>query len=417
MNKRIFCEILAIAFAVAAHAQSSTRSAYSQYGIGLLSDQSSGFSRGMNGVGLGLRQGNIVNTLNPASYSSIDSLTMIFDLGISGQLTRFKEGSNTANAKTASFDYGLGSFRLFRNVGMAFGILPLSNVGYNYTVTEPIKNSSTTTTATYTGSGGLHQVFLGAGWRVFRPLSIGVNASYLWGSLGRTVITSGTTEITSISRYYTASIRNYKLDFGLQWEQPFGANDVATLGLTFGLGHKLGDAKCQASADDSKAEVVEKGYALPMSYGAGISWKHGMSLLVAADFTLQKWGSLDFPAMVNGKYQLQSGLLKDRYQAIVGADYVPNPIGRKLVQRIHYRLGAGYTTPYYIVRDNNGSKEISLSAGIGLPLQNAYNNRSVLNISAQWVHTSAKNMIQENTFRINIGLTFNERWFAKWKVD
>ena len=23
----------------------------------------------------------------------------------------------------------------------------------------------------------------------------------------------------------------------------------------------------------------------------------------------------------------------------------------------------------------------------------------------------------ENTFRINIGLTFNERWFAKWKVE
>jgi len=25
--------------------------------------------------------------------------------------------------------------------------------------------------------------------------------------------------------------------------------------------------------------------------------------------------------------------------------------------------------------------------------------------------------VKENTFRINIGLTFNERWFAKWKVD
>jgi len=26
-------------------------------------------------------------------------------------------------------------------------------------------------------------------------------------------------------------------------------------------------------------------------------------------------------------------------------------------------------------------------------------------------------LITENSFRINIGLTFNERWFAKWKVD
>jgi len=25
--------------------------------------------------------------------------------------------------------------------------------------------------------------------------------------------------------------------------------------------------------------------------------------------------------------------------------------------------------------------------------------------------------VTENSFRITIGLTFNERWFAKWKVD
>jgi hypothetical protein len=41
----------------------------------------------------------------------------------------------------------------------------------------------------------------------------------------------------------------------------------------------------------------------------------------------------------------------------------------------------------------------------------------VLNISAQWLHASAKDLITENTFRINVALTFNERWFAKWKVE
>jgi hypothetical protein len=48
---------------------------------------------------------------------------------------------------------------------------------------------------------------------------------------------------------------------------------------------------------------------------------------------------------------------------------------------------------------------------------NAYNNRSSLNISAQYVNNSAAGLIKENTFRINIGLTFNEKWFAKWKVE
>ena len=48
---------------------------------------------------------------------------------------------------------------------------------------------------------------------------------------------------------------------------------------------------------------------------------------------------------------------------------------------------------------------------------NGWNNRSVLNISAQWVRQESKMFITENAFRINIALTFNEGWFAKWKVE
>ena len=46
-----------------------------------------------------------------------------------------------------------------------------------------------------------------------------------------------------------------------------------------------------------------------------------------------------------------------------------------------------------------------------------HNHRSFLNISGQWVNQTAKDLIDANTFRINIGITFNERWFAKWKVE
>ena len=48
---------------------------------------------------------------------------------------------------------------------------------------------------------------------------------------------------------------------------------------------------------------------------------------------------------------------------------------------------------------------------------NGYNNRSMLNISGQWVNQNANGLIKENSFRINIGFTFNEKWFAKWKME
>ena len=60
---------------------------------------------------------------------------------------------------------------------------------------------------------------------------------------------------------------------------------------------------------------------------------------------------------------------------------------------------------------------MDIAKHFGIPIINGFNNRSVLNISGQWVKRSADNLITENTFRINIGLTFNERWFAKWKVE
>lgn len=427
MKQRILITLFAASLALTMQAQSGTNSPYSQYGIGILSDQSQGYSRGMNGVGLALRKGNIVNTLNPASYSAIDSLTMIFDVGLSGQITSFKEGGKSLNANNADFEYAVGCFRLMPNVGVSFGVLPYSNVGYNYTSNTYIDRETGTIPETYSGSGGLHHVFVGMGWRVLKPMSIGVNASYLWGNYKRSVSSTGTTAINSLSKVYTASVNNYNIELGLQWQQPFGKKDMLTIGATYGLGHKLGaDAECSVynsdlmtSIVDTTTTVIKDGLSLPTSFGVGLGWTHGDKLFVGADLSVQKWGSERFPSYNSNTrtYSLNDGLLKDRYKVSLGGDYVPNSQSRYLVNRVHYRMGAGYTTPYFKVNGQDGPKELSLSAGLGIPLQNSYNNRSILNIGFQWAHTSADGLITENTFRINLGLTFNERWFAKWRID
>lgn len=429
MKNRVLCSILAVACCLSLMAQSGTNSPYSQYALGVLTDQSQGFSRGMNGVGLGLRQGNIVNTLNPASYSAVDSLTMIFDVGLSGQLVHFKEGNATVNAKNSDFEYAVGSFRLVRNVGMTFGVLPLTNVGYSYSSSTKLEDNRGTIAETYSGSGGLHQVFLGAGWRIAKPLSVGVNAAYVWGGYDRSIVSSSATDINMLQKVYSASVKSYRLDFGLQWQQSLSKVDELTFGATVSLGHKLGtDPECMiintnslTNVPDTTTFTISNGLSLPMTYGVGLAWRHRTNLLVAVDATMQQWGSIDYPDYNSGSYELKSGLLKDRYKANLGMDYVPNAMSRSLLRRIHYRMGAGYATPYYKINGYDGPKEISASVGFGIPLQNGWNSRGnmrpILNVSAQWARTSAKGFITEDMFRINIGLTFNERWFAKWKVN
>lgn len=421
MNKQIIVAALALFSTVGMQAQSGTNSPYSQYGIGVLSDQSQGFSRGMNGVGLALRKGNIANTLNPASYSAVDSLTMLFDVALSGQITNFKEGNHRMNVKNADFEYAVGTFRLFPKVGASFGIMPYSNIGYEYTTTQKLNESLGSVPIVMSGTGGLHQVFVGAGWNVIKPLSLGLNVAYLWGTLDRTIISGGTTYVDDFEKSYYANVSSYLLTLGAQWEQPISANDRLTLGMTLGLGHKL-RSNVEIENGDSIVFADEKGLELPMTYGLGLGWTHSDKLFLGADFTLQKWGSVVFPGTVQQGaqkvYALRKDLLKDRIAMNIGADYVPDPTSRRsFINRIHYRFGLGYATPYYYINGKEGPKEYSVSAGFGIPLQNAYNNRSVLNISAQWSRVSAKDMITENTFRVTLGLTFNERWFAKWKVD
>jgi len=160
---------------------------------------------------------------------------------------------------------------------------------------------------------------------------------------------------------------------------------------------------------------------LPTSIGVGVSWKHNNKWLVGLDYTYQGWSKMKAVDYVSEKTGKTMGDdtdgFNDRHKINVGAQYCKNVNGRSFGDRIRYRFGMGYSTSYIQINDQRGPREISLSAGVGLPIINVYNTRSVLNVSFQWVNTNATGMIRDNTFRINLGLTFNERWFAKWKFD
>lgn len=425
--KKILITVSVVASAISAFAQSGTNSPYSQYGLGTLSEQAGGFNRGMNGLGLGFHEHNQINSLNPASYASIDSLSFIFDAGMSGHITNYSEGGVKVNAKNANFEYLVAGFRAAKHLGVSFGILPFTNVGYQYTNTGKVGSSAGNTTSyvnTYSGSGGLHQIYLGLGWMPVKGLAIGVNGSYLWGDYSRSIVNSYTDAyVNRLSRNYTASVNSYKLDFGVQYIRRFTKKDELTLGLTYGIGHKLGATpECDEITNNSQTGVadtaVHRGLGeleIPTVYGAGVMWNHSNKLKLGLDYQLQKWSSVSNPQYEG---MAANGLsYSDRHKFTLGGELCPQENGRKFLKRVHYRFGFSYATNYMKLNGQDGPKEYSVSAGFGIPIINGYNNRSLLNISAQWVHNDAKAFVTENTFRINIGLTFNERWFAKWKME
>ncbi|WP_195576953.1 OmpP1/FadL family transporter [Bacteroides thetaiotaomicron] len=405
-------------------AQNNTNSPYTRYGYGDLSDQSFGNSKAMGGIAIGLRDGAQINPTNPASYTAIDSLTFLFEGGVSLQNMNISGGGLKLNAKNASFDYLAMQFRLAPWMAMSVGLLPYSNVGYTVSDSQTTDNDLTYSRS-FTGDGGLHQLYVGAGVKVLKNLSVGVNASYFWGDLTRTrsVIFPQMSSSTyySYNRQMAVSISDYKLDFGVQYTQELNKKHSFTVGAIYSPKHKLNnDYNSTIQVGSSTTEKMDATLELPNTFGVGFTYNYDKRLTLGMDYSLQQWSKTEFGIATNDINVRQdfeeTYAYCDRTKISVGAEYIPNLIGRSYFAHIKYRLGAYYTTPYYKIDGKKASREYGVTAGFGLPVPRS---RSILSISGQFVRVKGleTNMVNENIFRVSIGLTFNERWFFKRRVE
>lgn len=409
-----------LCFTGMATAQNTTNSPYTRYGYGQLADQKFGNSIAMGGISYGLRNGLQVNTSNPASYSAVDSLTFIFDFGMSLQNANFKEGSIKTNAKNSSVDYISMQYRLTEGLGMSIGFLPFSAVGYSMNHTGTLtdsNNQSINTTQSYSGEGGLQQVYVGLGYQLLKNLSVGANFSYLYGDITHTVGTIfNNSSAFSSSRTHKISVSDYKLDFGIQYEQKLGEKNKLIAGAVYSYGHDMNSTGYKyiqkyntgGSIVSQSVDTIANAFALPHTFGVGFTYVYDNRLTIGADYTIQKWQDAQFFG--------EKDAFNNRTKISLGAEYLPNPLSNSFFKNIKYRAGIYYSSPYAKINGNDGNKEYGISAGFGLPI---FRSRSVLNISGQYVKVSPKmkGMLEETYLRVNIGLTFNERWFMKWKVD
>lgn len=432
ITKHILLWSLMATASLSARAQSNgSNSSYSRFGLGTLNEQSQGFNRSMAGVALGLADGQIVNIQNPASYSRIDSLTFIFDIGMSMQFGRFSQNGNTINARNTSLDYATAGFRLHKGLGMAIGFVPYSTIGYNFATVAPVGNNhitgqDITTTTSYYGNGGLHQLMLGLGWNPFAHLSIGVNASYVWGNYSHSISQSyaegGSTSSNYISQsmVWDSDIRTYKLDFGAQYPIILNPQNMLTVGASAGLGHKIG-SDVVMTPNTSKPDTCSNALELPYTFGVGAAWQHKGRLTLAADYQQQRWEGCRVPVASTTNNMPKIDVRTDQYlvrhQIKVGAEYRKDPTGtdKRYANKIKYRIGAQYTTPYCRVNGLDGPIEYGVTAGATLPITQS--GRSVVSVGLEWKQCkpSVSTQITENYLMLHLGVTFSEHWFMKRK--
>lgn len=410
----------------------NTDSPYSRYGYGVLNNQSVGVSRAMGGLTYGLR-GLDANPGNPASYTSTDSLTFIYDMGISYTKSRFTENNNVQTDDNGGLDYITMQFRVARKLGMSVGILPFSSVGYEYG-TEDSKNNLATKKI-FTGSGSFSQFYVGLAYEPIKNLSVGANLSYIFGNTTYTRNITITSVPNANAEYESnkLTMNAVKFDFGAQYTLPLNAKDHIVLGAVFSpklsRTGKINTIKNDISSTgtiisgDTIQYTGSKAHAdLPATYGLGFTWNHDRRLTIGADVTYQNWSDVSYSEKMNDG-MTSNNRFNDTWKFNAGIEYAIDPRERNFVKRMKFRGGLNYSNSYINVQNDlgeiSGYKEYGVTLGFGLPIRETYSGRtSYVNINFEYrsLNPDKSNLIREQYFGISLGVCINELWFMKNKL-
>jgi hypothetical protein len=402
-----------------AFTQNNTNSPYTRYGYGSLADKSFTSQRAMGGIGYGLRSPYMINPMNPASYSGIDSLTFMFDMGAMTQFAWFEEGGKKERKLNGNLEYIGLQFPLLKKMGLGVGLEPVSYVGYHYGQIEKLAVDDGYTRKEYTGSGGLNKIYGSLSYDFFDRLSVGVKVAYLYGDIHHNILEyPSDASRSTISRPDTLRTTGLTYDFGLQYHQPVGKNKSLVVGLVYSPkirfhgGVKTGNYSVDGYGRVSNIEnraTNDSIFELPESYGLGFTYNKLYHYTFGADILYQRWA--------DAKFYDQKDALNNRLKINLGGEYIPNLMTNKYYNRIRYRAGLNYTDSYIKVKDtNSGYKEYGASIGFGLPM---VDRRSYVNLAFEYslIKPDVKSFTKEQYFKLTLSYTFNELWFFKQKLQ
>ncbi|MBD5210063.1 MAG: hypothetical protein HDS77_02145 [Bacteroidales bacterium] len=416
-NNTVFMTALVALMAICsmtAKAQDNVVSPYSRFGYGMLNDHATSAQRAMGGVGYGMNNGRQINSMNPASYAAIDTLTFLFDMGVDLKSVNLKQGSESGNKLTGGLDYLNIQFPLGKYMGGSVGFLPYSESGYAFG--EEIVNGE----EAHQGSGTINELYVGVSGRLFKGFTIGANISYLFGNLiNDTYLTTSNSSTTLFEK--VLQIRDYYLRFGAQYSWNIGARNRATIGVVYSPGKdfrgKTYGVYYDVSNTSSKPDTIgyqhlNGNYSRPATYGVGLNYQWNNKLMAEVDFTYQPWRD----AKVGTIEGFEATKFDNRWKVNLGLQYMPDARGSYL-QRVRYRVGALYNHDYIMVGDNN-VKDIGVSFGFGLPTPINRFTKTVVNLGFEYRHrqSSPMKLVTENYFQVTLGINFNELWFWQNKI-
>ena len=424
---KLFVIILVLTIPIGMYGQnsSSTSSPYSRFGFGTLNSTSFGRGDAMGGIGIGTRNSFQINTANPASYTSIDSLTFLMQFGVDAKVTYSQTTSSSNTRNNVNFNHMTFAIPITRWWASSFGLLPYAAKGY--TITSNNGTLDLLSSSSFSGTGSLTKFYLGNAVRLGKHLSLGVNTWFMFGKLDDNTYIYYPNDNSAYDylKDVSLSAHGFGITGGLQYHIETKKNNSFTLGLTYepqvnvNSTYTIHEERALFRGSSTTSEIVDtlqhvesnnKGLQLPLSYGAGFSYSIKNKITFGADAYYQKWKE----SMFLGQ---RTDFLTNSSRYSTGLEYVPNQYSiRSYWERTQYRIGGFYENSYLTL---NGIqlKTYGVTFGLGLPLSRMY--RSLLNISCELgqMGTTQKNMIKETYAKFTIHVMLHDRWFFKSKFD
>ncbi|WP_196935410.1 hypothetical protein [Sphingobacterium hungaricum] len=423
--------ILTLTMSKNASAQTTTsHSPYSQFGLGQMREDLLPQTRAMGGIAAGVRYQSglsVLNVSNPASYSAMTRT--ILEAGLYANGTQLSKGSASDYTADFAFSHFALGIPLSKAGGLAFGLLPYSDVGYSSSGLRTIEPYTYRTSVS--GEGGLNKAFAGYGISPIKGLSVGANVGFIFGNLKDIDATEFAYSMNAYNTFQTDNrlIRGITFDYGVQYFKALGNKMNFTVGYSGSLNNTINDYTTRVvtrSRTDPSSEVEEqvaidttfsgdistRKINLPMKHNVGFTLSKGYNWMVGADFKYADWSGF--------QTRTDEPKLGKNYGVAIGGQIKPDPTSIRYMNQVDYRLGVRYNKTHLTV-NNHRIDDMAITVGMGFPLPETNFGRtfSTINVSAEFGQqgTMTNNLVRERYININLGFTINDTWFMRRSYD
>ena len=411
------------------YAQDGTVSPYSFYGIGDLKNNSTVENQMMGGIGV-YADSIHINLKNPAAFGKLGLEVMdreglvTYTAGVSNKQCTLKSFTAEEQSSVTSLDYLALGFSVGKGLGMGFGIMPYSSVGYN--LVDDRTETGGSLVNIYTGEGGLTRAFYSIGYEIVDNLSIGATVNFNFGTLDSERLQQ--IEDIQFGTFDRRSSRvngfdfNYALNYTplIKGRQRLHTSiRVNTQGnLVSKNDRQLGSFSVSSGVTIEELEVdlasqnlENTELKIPTTTTLGIGYGEDYKWFVGAEYSFQEMSSFEnvFLGSDNIVYE-------DASSFAFGAFLTPDHDSfTSYFKRVTYRAGLRLDKTGMLVNDVD-INNFGITFGLGLPLGRSFSN---LNLGFEFGRrgTTRADLIEESYFKFNVGLSLNDRWFQKRKIN